>query len=116
MAQTGQRRTADQGQSPEAGQRVRLVDVGLSEKESSRFQQAASAPRERVEEVLQTARETQVPVTSASRHRHRCALCFAAFHSMLSVAGSSRSSGAAVSICLSFGWPEASARWAAACR
>jgi phage-related minor tail protein len=65
MAERGERRTGAQGQSEEASQRVRLADVGVTEKESSRFQQAASAPREAVEEAFAEARRTQVPVTSA---------------------------------------------------
>lgn len=43
MAESGERRTSQQGQSDEALQRVRLEDVGISEVESHRFQRAAEA-------------------------------------------------------------------------
>lgn len=55
----GDRKSGSQDATP------KLADLGLTKDESSRFQQAASAPREAVEEAFAEARRTQVPVTSA---------------------------------------------------
>jgi hypothetical protein len=66
MAERGERAAKGGDQrSEESSRSVRLEQLGLSRDESSRFQQAASAPREAVEEAFAEARRTQVPVTSA---------------------------------------------------
>lgn len=62
MAERGERAA---GRPEKESQPATLSSLGLSRDESSRFQQAASAPREAVEEAFAEARRTQVPVTSA---------------------------------------------------
>jgi hypothetical protein len=63
MAERGDR--AGRGEKREMSHAATLGDIGITRDESSRFQQAASAPREAVEEAFAEARRTQVPVTSA---------------------------------------------------
>lgn len=63
MAQHGNRASAGR---PANGDNVsRLADLGITPKESERFQRAADAPRDRVEAAFNDARATQTPVTSA---------------------------------------------------
>jgi hypothetical protein len=62
MAERGERAA---GRPEKESQPATLSSLGISRDESSRFQQAASAPREAVEEAFAEARRTQVPVTSA---------------------------------------------------
>lgn len=64
MAAKGERKT--KGRPSENSDTVsRLSDLGVSPKESERFQQAAAAPADKVKEAYAEARKTQVPVTSA---------------------------------------------------
>jgi hypothetical protein len=65
MAERGERDRGGRGPIVESRRATQLADIGITKDESSRFQQAASAPREAVEEAFAEARRTQVPVTSA---------------------------------------------------
>lgn len=47
-------------------ERSSLKDLGVTEIQSHRFQQVANVPAAKVEAAFETARQTQVPVTSAS--------------------------------------------------
>jgi hypothetical protein len=63
-AASGERET---GGKPLHGERVKptLKDLGVTEIQSHRFQQIANVPAVKVEAAFETARKTQVPVTSA---------------------------------------------------
>jgi hypothetical protein len=50
MAERGERETS--GGAPSHGSRVKLAELGVSEKKSSRFQQAAAEPEEISEDEL----------------------------------------------------------------
>ena len=64
MAERGER--AVKGSNQHSGRdSVSLPQLGVTAKESERFQQAAAAPPEEVEQAFAEARRTQVPVTSA---------------------------------------------------
>lgn len=68
MAERGERDSGKGNRNPSLKSQdatPKLEDLGISKDESSRFQQAAAAPREAVEEAFSQARETRTPVTSA---------------------------------------------------
>jgi hypothetical protein len=52
MAESGQRDAGGRGAIIESQRATQLADLGITKDESSRFQQAAGAPREQVEEAL----------------------------------------------------------------
>jgi hypothetical protein len=63
MAESGER--AGRGRHSNSDSVSHLTDLGIDPKESERFQQAANASSQHVEEAFNTARETRTPVTSA---------------------------------------------------
>ena len=82
MAERGERDTGSGGDRKSLSQpaTVKLADIGLTRDDSSRYQQAAAAPREAVEEALAEARRTQVPLTSAQVRSGRLGRPFSLLH------------------------------------
>jgi len=62
---TANKQRAERGRPANSDSVSHLSDLGITAKQSERFQHAAAAPRERVEEVFAEGRRAQVPVTSA---------------------------------------------------
>lgn len=63
MAERGERARA--GDNQHGGDTMSLADLGITAKESERFQRASEAPPDLVEAAFTDARATQIPVTSS---------------------------------------------------
>ena len=65
MAENGTRAESGKTNQHSGGDKLSLADIGVTAKESERFQAIAAVPQDQIDAAFAHGRETQTPVTSA---------------------------------------------------